>query len=309
MILMVKKVASLHRAASDRFVVVFGAGLIGGQCLGLLKNRGYEPKAKWDSAWNVPQDLTRNIDELCSALGTSGCAFLDVLWSGGKAGFDANEETASAELSGFQLVMNALQAGCERHGIQYKLVMLSSAGGIFEGQALVDSECVPTPLRPYGRLKLNQEQYANSLKHSGLWILRPTSVFGTISLTKRMGLIPKMIFNASTGQPTSIFGRPDTLRDYVSVEDVARVVVHCLESQAQKNVQVDIVCSGKPSSIFEIQRHVEEVVRTKMSIVYVNQSNAQTMTFRPCRLATLYKGGGLREQIAEIYRNWQFERR
>jgi len=309
MILLVKKVASLHRANADRFVVVFGAGLIGSECLRQLEIAGYSLKSRWASAWTQPSIISQNIDELCTVLSEAGCTELSVLWSGGKAGFDATEESVALELSQFQQIMNALKIGCEKSRIRQNVIMLSSAGGVFEGQALVDEASIPSPARPYGRLKLNQEKYAISMDFSSLWILRPTSVFGRISLSKRMGLIPRMIFNASTGQTTSIFGRPDTLRDYIPVEDVARVVVQCLESQAQQKIQVDIICSGKPTSIFEIQRQVEEVVRTKMSVVYVSQSNAQNMTFRPCRLATQYKGGGLREQIAEIYRNWQIDRR
>ena len=40
--------------------------------------------------------------------------------------------------------------------------LMSSIGGLFEGQALINSESNPKPLRPYGKLKLSQEGYLQS---------------------------------------------------------------------------------------------------------------------------------------------------
>ena len=71
--------------------------------------------------------------------------------------------------------------------------MISSAGGLFEGQTFCDARSAPTPQRPYGEGKLNQEQLAWGRKGDAkIHIFRPSSVYG-VSPSGRIGLVTALI--------------------------------------------------------------------------------------------------------------------
>ena len=109
-----------------------------------------------------------------------GSCNLAVIWSAGDASFHSSDREVAEEQTIFTESVGVVQNLRElvkptRFGFHF----ISSAGGLFEGQRAVDFNSAPAPLRPYGRLKLAQEEALSSSFDSGeLACYRPSSVYG-----------------------------------------------------------------------------------------------------------------------------------
>ena len=147
--------------------------------------------------------------------------------------------------------------------------MVSSAGGLFEGQCNVTSDTPPQPVRPYGILKWGQEKYASNLCGSGLNVLiyRPSSVYGYIGKDGRLGLVPTLIHNGRHMKVSYIFGSIDTLRDYVLASDIGIFIADSI-LEPDSGFRLFTLASGKPSTIFEILRSVEGLLRRKLYLQF-----------------------------------------
>ncbi len=167
--------------------------------------------------------------------------------------------------------------------VPFGFSMMSSAGGLYEGQQHVDEQSPCRPCRPYGWLKLKQERrLRESPKLSQRRVFRPSSVYGWLRSGQRKGLIPTLIHNGLRNQETSFDGSFNTLRDYVWVGDVAEIVVRSLFGQADAaptNV-TRFIASGQPCSIFQIKQVVEAAIGRRLQLKFVSQaSNALDTTF------------------------------
>ena len=157
--------------------------------------------------------------------------------------------------------------------------MLSSAGGLFEGQRNVNSASLPAPKRPYGFLKLAQEKILTDCEELVQFIYRPTSVYGFAGLNHRLGLIPTLLWNGSKNRVSTIYGAPETLRDYVWAEDVGAFIARMIASKTSSSDHF-ILASGKPSALFEILNHIEKMLNKKLFCHYIKSGdNAEHNTF------------------------------
>ncbi|WP_137111771.1 NAD-dependent epimerase/dehydratase family protein [Rhodobacter sp. SY28-1] len=123
----------------------------------------------------------------------------------------------------------------EQAGIR-RLVYVSSGGVVYgTPQELPIPETHPLrPINSYGIVKVAIESYIDlSARTKGLMpvILRPANVYGT-----RLGreghefLVSRLLRSALLGQPVSIWGDGSIVRDYLHVNDLARLAVLAAES-------------------------------------------------------------------------------
>lgn len=127
-----------------------------------------------------------------------------------------------------QLTLNLLQALRDRGGSPAHFVYASSGGAIYgpwRGRPFrEEDECLP--LSPYGIQKLAAEHYLRLAVQQG-WltasILRIANAYGApLHPERRQGLIGVAIGRAAAGLPLRLFGSPDTIRDYVHLDDLVR---------------------------------------------------------------------------------------
>jgi nucleoside-diphosphate-sugar epimerase len=162
--------------------------------------------------------------------------------------------------------------------------MMSSAGGLFEGQRLVDRNSEPRPVRPYGRAKLSQEQRAPCLPAGiSCSIYRPSSVYGHNRRGGRSGLIAALIDGAKTHQTSHIFGNINTLRDYVMAGDIGAFVAARVSGNHEPGEF--LLASGKPATIGEVIHIVERATARRLYVRFEHlASNADHMSFIPAAL-------------------------
>ena len=205
---------------------------------------------------------------------------IDFVWSAGKGGFGMEQSDTLPELASFSEVMEmAIAVRRETPSCQVRFHMLSSAGGLFEGQRNVNADSQPAPKRPYGALKLAQEKMLDDCDGLIRFIYRPTSVYGFAGLNRRLGLIPTLLLNGTKNKVSTIFGAPETLRDYVWADDIGAFMADMIASQIESSSRF-LLASGKPSALFEIFNRIEKILNKKLFCHYIKSGgNAEHNTF------------------------------
>jgi len=273
-------------------VLLFGAGMVGSAISTQLQQSGSLDSTFMPLDWGptdlfagqlmaIEARLTEFLSEGPPASNRAGG--LHFVWCAGQAGFYSTEEQVSRELNRYQDVLQTIERIVDRFpDIPAKMILISSAGGLFEGQRGVTVDSIPAPSRPYSRLKLAQEELLlGSRAFPKKEIYRLTSVYGYIRTHQRRGLIPTLVANGLCQRPCQITGYSTTIRDYVWIEDVAEYVSRTVMSGASAGQdRVEILASGKPSSILEIRQIVENTISRSLSLHYsLDAANGDAMSF------------------------------
>lgn len=300
MIALERAVVKRDSQPSVQWVLIFGVGLIGETLAAELFRRGFSGGTRLAFSWQ-PASGTRQdeSDAICDwmdlrmkAHGDAGTPAsrmsIDIVWSAGRGGFASTWATLDKELCTFNAVTALSVRLLETLPLAaHRFHLTSSAGGLYEGQLNVGPDAVPAPLRPYGELKLEQEQRLRALagplvKH----IYRPSSVYGFVSLKSRLGLIATLINNGMRGRVTNIFAEALTLRDYVLVGDIATFMAQKIEIQADSTADTYLLASAKPTSVHEVLVLLERILDRSLYFVFrPTQDNTASNTYSPHVLA------------------------
>lgn len=253
--------------ASGSTAALFGLGLIGGQVAEALRAGGYARTACLPFAWGAARERPRELADIMALL-EAAPGRLDVVWSAGAGGFGMGEAAADLEFADFSDVLGlaGTLAGHRAPGT-VRFHLLSSAGGLFEGQRDVTPQTPPVPKRTYGALKLRQEELLARAGELVRIVYRPSSVYGLAGPGRRMGLIPTLMANGARYLVSTIYGAPDTLRDYVHVTDVARYVARQV-GEPGGATRTLILATARPTSLSEVLAAVERTLKRKIFITY-----------------------------------------
>ncbi len=302
---------------AGRAVAVFGAGLIGGAIVSALEAASPSRRRPYPLSWGRGSPFAGQMAEaergIAAALAGAGEARGDglrgrlaLVWSAGRADFSAREEETAGELASFRAVLGtAERLALGNPELEVVFCLLSSAGGLFEGQRAVGRASRPSPRRPYGQLKLRQEELlAASRAPLARLVYRLASVYGDIAPRHRRGLIPTLLLNGIRRQVSTITGRMDTLRDFVWVEDVARHVARALlDARRGRRDETAILASAKPSSVHEIQTLVERVLGRRIYLAHApDAANAEDVTFASAVVPDGWRVTDLASSVREIHR-------
>jgi UDP-glucose 4-epimerase len=297
-----------------RVIFLFGVGLIGTSILTKLSQSGnyeqsthpfnwYDAKIRTQEAESIYEYVANYLRNKTAVSQDKGRATF--VWSAGRAGFQDSKACLNEEMLSFNDVLDIVKRLADEFtSVSIDFHLLSSAGGLYEGQTFVDKDSIPSPQRPYGELKLRQEQSLIDLDVCiSKNIYRPTSVYGIMAGSHRMGLIPALLFNGLSNKVTTIFGSFSTLRDYVHSADVAGYIVDIIHNDCVKNSHDKfILASGRPSSIFEIKCIVEKVLSKKVYLDFrAIESNSSDITFSPSVLPENWQAMDIETGIRGVY--------
>jgi len=269
--------------------LIFGVGLIGGAIQQSVFSQYSANTSYFPFLWKQGtqqldnrRTIRSHIFNLCNN-SRGAVIHLHIIWAAGRGGFSAPLAQYSEEKSNFECILEFArelsESGiCDNSHFHF----FSSAGGLFEGQRCVDQSSKPVPLRPYGIAKLEQEdaltQYPTTLSK---WIYRPSSVYGFNNTLNRTGLITALIKNAITHNQSQIYGRPDTLRDYVLADDIGRFVAHRI-NKGDTVSQISTLSSGKATSMVEILSIIRRTLHCDLYLRYISDGdNASNNTYSP----------------------------
>ncbi len=271
-------------------VLLFGAGLVGSAVAAELTRLRRQRPVVHPFSWTEPEAGAAEIGRLKLRADR-----FDVVWSAGSGAFGAPAEVFEGELRAFRAVTGlALRLG----GLP-AFHLVSSAGGLFEGQRHVDAASRPKPLRPYGAAKLQQEETLLELPGLAARIYRPASLYGVPRPGVRAGLIATLLENARLNRVTTISGNAGTLRDYVLVDDAGRFIARQVHEGGALGEA--LLASARPSSIAEVLTATAAQIGRQPYVRYTTQrSNALDMSYRASALPPGWSPTDLRTGIAYV---------
>ncbi len=195
-------------------------------------------------------------------------------------------------------------------------VVFASSGGAVYGHHpevdLYDEELPCSPLSPYGVQKLAVEHYLRLGVAQG-WLtacaLRIANAYGTVLFPeRRQGLVGVAVARHREGLPVEVFGSPETVRDYVHLDDVARGFVAALG--LRRGFEAVNLGSGEGHSVAGVLELLGEVsgrpVRVRLS-EFGGRQFALTPRLvlakaKAARLLDWHPGVSLREGLTALWR-------
>lgn len=145
---------------------------------------------------------------------------------------------------------------CVKLGVK-KIIFISSGGAVYGKLAetkKVSEEHAPMPVSPYGITKLATEHYLEYFKRkygTDYVVCRLTNPYGPRQVFKQaQGVIPAFINQILKNKPITIYGDGSMSRDYIYVEDAAKMITKLALNKTKKPVYN--VGSGKQTSLQEI---------------------------------------------------------
>jgi len=302
-----------NKSAQIPTVLIFGVGLIGSAIRSALIQKKLYIEEYVPFSWtNIEnQKLSAKVIETKSfeSFIINNTDNIIAIWSAGKAGFQSSQKEISLEILAFSTVLQIIDNLSNRFPVpKLGFYLISSAGGLFEGQRYIQPDSPLTIKRPYGNLKkIQEEMLYNFNKINEKRIFRLSSVYGNISNKMRMGLIPVLIYNGIMQKVTRIVGHSSTLRDFIWSNDVGKYIANMIMSnRPSSNVASTIILSsGKPSSIYEIQQIIEEIIGRKIYIsLSLTPTNAEDITYSHSTLPNNWLSSDMKFSIKKIYYNW-----
>jgi len=301
-----------------RIVAIFGAGLIGGSIVRSLVSGQAAEAAILPFSWDAPQDVQHDeMAKIASAIlaacpDTTDCR-IDIVWSAGRAGFGGDSVTFEREKRSFD---GALDLGRRladaSSAYRSRFHLLSSAGGLFEGQRHVGPDTKPTPLRPYGHAKLAQEQAVQAMQPDlDYAIYRPSSVYGYGGINGRVGLMVALIKAALRNETAHIYGLQETMRDFVLASDIGHFIARHVTHPTSAS-ETFLLAAGRPTAMFEVVSLIESIMGRRLSLQFIRGGdNALHNSYLPSAIAKNWSPTSLEVGIAhtaEDMRSQYFQR-
>lgn len=197
-----------------------------------------------------------------------------IIWCAGAGVTGTSEEDLAREVTTFRrCVETVVRHAGDRRGT---LFLASSAGGVYAGSAdpPFTEHHAPHPLAPYGHAKLAMEDAAREVLAGTphrLAIGRIANIYGPgQNLGKMQGLVSHLCKALVTGQPVGVYVPVDTIRDYLYVDDCARMVLALCEAvvRQDRSDTTKILCSGRGVTIGELIGVTRRVSKRRPHIIF-----------------------------------------
>lgn len=173
----------------------------------------------------------------------------------------ANDDPVADQAINVMPMLHLLEA-CRRRGTRPTVCFSSTVtvAGIPE-RLPVDETHHDHPLTVYDLHKQMAEQYLRWYAEQGIVrgvILRLANVYGPGPRSSRSdrGILNQMIRHALSGEPLTVYGAGDQLRDYVYVEDVTRAFLSAARHSETLNGQYFVIGSSQGHTIAEAMRMI-----------------------------------------------------
>lgn len=266
--------------------VVGSHGLLGQHVARLLPGSRPTSDVPWLRPDEAKSSLRQGIRDLLDQAAGGPWA---IAWCAGAAVVATAAEQIEQERQVFASVVADLgeltSGGGSGGGVVF---FASSAGGVYADSAGAPfTEHTPPRARtPYGRAKLAMEADLREFAaRSGTPVLvgRIANLYGPgQNLAKAQGLVSQICLTHLTGQPLSLYVSPDTMRDYLYVEDCARMVVAGLAGLRSRTagpgadpVVTKILASGRSVTAGGLIGESTRLFRRRPRVVFGSSASAR----------------------------------
>ncbi|WP_299087403.1 NAD-dependent epimerase/dehydratase family protein [uncultured Microbacterium sp.] len=249
---------------------VIGRGLLGGA---IADTTSTFPATTID--WSSPDRALASLSLALAEFALTVDDRWEIYWCAGRGVTSTPVDVMESEGRVFAAFTDAVRhtLGVRADG---RFFLASSVGGIYAGSPHPPfaESTPPAPLSAYGRTKLAMEESLRaSVEGTSTRALvgRITNLYGSgQDLSKGQGLISALIDSSVVGRPISIYVSLDTLRDYIHVDDCARIIrggVDRLGAEPAGSTTVKIVGSMTAVSIGALIGELSRIRRRRVPIV------------------------------------------
>ena len=263
--------------------VIGSGGLLGSALVQHLDSTFPASPVPWADPELAALHLDREAERFASYLDGSPWS---IIWAAGAATTSSSAEEARSELES----LRGLLSGIREHlpSNRGRFFLTSSAGGVYAGSVNppFDRDTAVRPLSAYGELKVAQETLTSDMlaDFATLTIGRVSNLYGPgQDLRKLQGLISRLALASITRQPINIFVPLDTIRDYIYVDDAARLIVDLTKtSPMPDSVSVEVVASGMPTTIGQLIQTMTLLSKKRVPVALGSHpsSRAQALDLR-----------------------------
>lgn len=267
--------------------VIGAGGMLGRALTAQLAGTGIEPAVVRNIPWWDPPASVETLAR-AAALLTGDHRELDVFWCAGAGVVATGPEDLAAEVRVFTAFLDRLGRHAHDAGCRLRLLLSSSAGGVYAGSAGAPftEAHQPRPLSPYGEAKLAMEQAARAFAvRTGATVLitRISNLYGPGQrLDKPQGLISQLCRAQIERRPLPIYVPLDTARDYVYVADAARTLAMAMErlhAQPAGATYTKLVCCGRTATIGELIGELGHITKHRVPIALGLSPHARFQSF------------------------------
>lgn len=222
--------------------------------------------------WTDPQRRVSDLSTLAFQFANFALGTLPtIVWAAGASGVAGAKSKDHGEVESFRDFVKAVTAveSLESSAI----TIISSAGGVYggSGNPPFDIHSPTSAINQYGADKMEIEQITQTelVPHFAVHIARLTNLYGPWP-GSRQGLINRLCTAAATREAIQIYVPLDTVRDYIYIEDAAKLLL--LELQATRayrgsgNPTFALVGSGENVSVGAAINTVSQVARRRIPV-------------------------------------------
>ena len=258
--------------------VIGSGGLLGSALCRALRNNGaalFIPAERfsWGNALLLKAQLAGAVQSFAEQ--TRNFSQWQIYWAAGVGNMGSAADVLTPETDAFAHLLNLIEIQPELSTTHGTLTLASSAGAIYAGcmDEIINDDTHTLPTTPYAHEKLRQEGLlrAFALKNNTISALlaRISTLYGPGSaIGKQQGLITHIARCLLQNKPIQIYVPLDTIRDYITADDAAAMLV--VESRAtsqRPGVYTRIVASEQPTTIAEIVSIYKRITRRNPRIV------------------------------------------
>ncbi len=268
--------------------VVGSGGLVGRHLVAALTSGGHEVMTS-----TVPwADEEATVATLAAELarftrGRTGRPWL-LAWCAGAGVVATGAEALAAERRVFARFTSLLadRLGPEEDGV---VLLTSSAGGIYAGSSgpPFTEATEPAPLVAYGHTKLAMEEALSAVvagTGARAVLGRLANVYGPGQrLGKPQGLLSQLCLSDATTRPLPVFVSLDTIRDYLYVADLARMLLRCADlvrAEPPGTSVVKVLASGRPVTVGHLVSEARRVFHRPLRTIAVPARPGQVLDLR-----------------------------
>ena len=251
-------------------LIVGAGGLFGGALAAAARSRpGLLTVIASDIDWRQPESARSQLSAAAAELGRS--ERWQVIWAAGAGVNGMTPKELETEVRQFKWFLADL-AELTGEGMVF---VTSSAGGVYAGSAHApfDENSPTAPLSDYGRTKLAMEDAARDhAAAAGVQVVigRLANLYGPgQNLSKPQGLISHLCSASIRRAPVSIFVPLDTIRDYLYVDDAARMTLDTMDFARSSGqlLTVKIIATQRGTTIAALLDELKSLTPARPPII------------------------------------------
>ena len=258
--------------------VIGSGGLLGAALCRTLRAQGtqvFSPPQAF--CWRDPIQLHSQFREAVPLFAQTAheAGAWEIYWAAGVGTMGSAPEQLRPETEALANLLQLVEAEPGLNRTTGAITLASSAGAIYAGHTaiVIDETCDPAPTTAYAHEKLKQEEllraFAQTHSKCSVLLARISTLYGPGgAVGKQQGLITHIARCLLRNQPIQIYVPLDTIRDYISAEDAASMMVATLRGNAsQGSIQTRILASEQPTTIAEVISIFKRITRRNPRIV------------------------------------------